>query len=238
MTIVNFRLTEREVCILSDTLFCDLENGAPCGMAVKLFPLDGMGGVVVGLGLWSFIEAWGFNTGSFGSRDGVRRMNDVAQERLEKLFVYHVGDDDANTLMSTIYHFGYDKLRKGFIGYRYRSETGFRPKKLRPGNVTHPWIDFDLERNPSAKFPEDFIAYAHRQRAQLEKEGKPPLGGQLVVHRLTLEEGPEGTTVVATQSACHTYPEYEPLCEKLGLEIPVVDEVTVRWPVENRKVRA
>src|SRR4029079_8443515 len=184
MTIVNFRLTEREVCILSDTLVCDQATGSPCGLLVKLFPLGGMGGVMVGLGMWSFIEAWGFRLQGFGARENVRRMNDVAQERLAKMFAYHVGDDDPKTLRSTIYHFGYDRLRKGFIGYRYRSVGGFKLKKLRAGNVSHPWIDFDLERNPTAELPDDFIAYAHRQRAQLDKEGEPPLGGQLVVHRL------------------------------------------------------
>jgi hypothetical protein len=59
MTILNVRLSEQSVCILTDTLCCDADQGGkPTTLATKVFPVPHMRGLVAGAGLFPFIMVW------------------------------------------------------------------------------------------------------------------------------------------------------------------------------------
>jgi hypothetical protein len=76
-------------------------------------------------------------------------------------------------LRSTIYHLSNEQKGRGFIGYRYRSLGGFRPRRLKEGVVTRPWISGEQEWGT---FPEAFIRHAVLQREEVRRNGGPPLG--------------------------------------------------------------
>src|SRR3979411_1388268 len=94
MTILNVRLSEQSVCILTDTLCCDADqDGMPTTFATKVFPVPHMRGVVVGAGLFAFLMEWAMTLNGALTFWDMRALDKLAPILLSDLFAKHRGDD-------------------------------------------------------------------------------------------------------------------------------------------------
>jgi hypothetical protein len=134
---------------------------------------------------------------------------------LQDLFAKHRGDD-SRPLHTTLYHFGYDRRREEFFGLRYRSAGGFSRARVPYGTITHPFIDYELEKNAIARFPEDFVIFARRQREELEASKDGMAGGQLIAHRMEVV----GADVMTTAAVVHEFDDFAEMSAKLATRYP------------------
>jgi hypothetical protein len=216
MTILNVRLSEQSVCILTDTLCCDADQGGmPATFATKVFPVPHMRGLVVGAGLFAFIMEWATLLNGALTFSDMRALDKAAPLLLKDLFSKHRGED-SRPLQTTVYHFGYDRRRESFFGQRYRSAGGFSRARVPYGTITHPFIDYELERNAKASFPEDFIVFAKRQKEELKVSKDGMAGGQLIAHRMEVV----GADVVTSAAVVHEFDDFGKLSEKLVTRYP------------------
>ena len=84
------------------------------------------------------------------------------------------------------------------------------------GTITHPFIDYELERNAKARFPEDFVVFAKRQKEDLEKSQDGTIGGQLIAHRMEVV----GSDVVTTAAVVHEFEDFAAMSAKLSTHMP------------------
>jgi hypothetical protein len=216
MTILNIALRADEVCIVTDTLMCDADlGGAVTSFGTKVFALPHMRGLVTGVGLFPFIQEWAATLNCAITFPDMRAVDKVAPRLLRESFAKHRGTD-ARPLTSTVYHFGYDTRRRRCFGFGYRSAGGFTSGRVRYGNISHPWLDFDLDRHPNAAIPDDLIAYGKRQRVEFPPE-EGPLGGHLMLHRM--QAGEDGEPVLMAR-ICHTFAEDAEVVERCVTRAP------------------
>jgi hypothetical protein len=220
VTILNFRLSERAVCILTDTLLRDADQGdAPAAFATKVFRLPQMRRLITGTGLVPFIHGWStIVNGAIVAAD-MRDLDKIAPRVLPDLFAKHRGDD-VRALNTTIYHFGFDRKRERFVGFRYRSAGGFRSKRLPYGISTYPVVNREMERKPEARFPRDFIRCAQMQKEELDRQREAPVGGQLVAFQMRLAPARDGVEVVTGISVCHEFADYQAMLARLATPVP------------------
>ena len=220
MTILNFNLSEQRVSILTDTLLSDADQGdAPLSFATKVFPLPHMRGLITGTGLAPFISEWfTIVNGAIAAAD-MRDLDKIAPHVLPDLFAKHRGHD-VRALSTTIYHFGFDRTRERFIGFRYRSAGGFRSKRLPYGISTYPFVNRELERNTDAKFPSDFIRHALLQKQQLAREREPLAGGHLVAFRMEAASERDRAELITNITVCHEFSEDQAMLARLATPLP------------------
>ena len=213
MTILNFNLSQRGVFILTDTLLTDADqHDAPFSFGTKVFPLPHMRGLITGTGLVPFISEWFTTVNSAIAATNMKDLDRIAPHVLPALFARHRGDD-TRTLATTIYHFGFERTRDRFIGFRYRSAGGFRSKRLPYGNSAYPFVNRDLELNTDAEFPGDFIRHAQLQKEQLARERVAPVGGHLIAFRMEARPSGEVTTGI---NVCHEFSEDQTMFANLA----------------------
>ena len=84
------------------------------------------------------------------------------------------------------------------------------------GTITHPFVDYELERNAKARFTEDFVVFAKRQKDEVERSNDGRFGGQLIAHRMEVA----GSEVVTTAAVVHEFEDFAAMSAKLATRMP------------------
>lgn len=197
MTILNYAIAERWVCLVMDTVVSDPEDMGPIGFTTKMHPVPHLRGVICGTGIMQFVTEWSLVAMTSMLVRDVKQLGEHTQQQLILLFAKYA--KEAPHVTSTIYHFGFVESEQRFVGYAFRSTTGFTPERLpdectafKPSNIDPE--DFDLKMLPA-----DFLQVAEQQKAADDAalpSGRVGIGGHLVSCVLTLNANGEVQTTL------------------------------------------
>ena len=212
MTILDFVLLEDAAYLVADTQATSADSLQPTCFVTKVFPIPNWQGLICGTGSLPFLLAWLTKTAGILT-SGFDELDKIAPQLLRDLYPTEedLGPDGA-PLTSAIFHLGFSSAEERFVGYAYRSDTGFASERLTYGLSVQPGLGRALDE-PISTLPDDLIRIACEQKRQ--DEAKPilqrgGLGGKLIFYVMELGADMSGAGQVVTiaSSICHTFADY------------------------------
>lgn len=199
MTSLVFALQPDQVCVAMDTLVVGAEDRKPMCFQRKFLALPKIDLIVAGTGLANLINGWFSFVSSLQHLSDIDELNELAPATL-KASVDAAGVCDSIT--TTLYHFGYSKGENKYIGYAYRSTSGFQSEKLPYALGLKPVVS--VTPTDDIRFPEflvNIVLEQQRQDRLLPISEQLGIGGEIefavladrttrieTVHRFTTHE--------------------------------------------------
>jgi hypothetical protein len=214
MTLFNYLLTDEAVYLLTDTVVCDPDDLSAITFTSKVHPFPHLEALVCGTGHVQLIIEWAATVNLALLVRDVVELDRFAPTRLRALFARHANEHgDGRQVTTTLYHFGYHRMSRRFVGFAYRSTDDFRSEPLPDGFAFKPAPEWSFDAARITKLPDHFITLAKRQKTQDEATDpakRVMIGGQLIFHLMQRVPGPRNTGTVQTSAAiCHSFPDFE-----------------------------
>jgi hypothetical protein len=197
LTAFNFVLENDRVCVAMDTLVVDPQTKAPHKFVSKIFPLLHLRGILCGTGTMQVILDWFVLIQSGAFVGDMIHLGQFAPEALRRIGAKYAAETTGTT---TIYHFGFDRAKRSFRGFAFRSEQNYGLEEVPYGIGTKPPISIGAFQS----LPDAFIDIIARQR---ERDRAEPVEKQVGI-------GGEIQFAVLTQdhlamTTCHTFEDYD-----------------------------
>lgn len=161
-----------------DTLVIGDDDRKPLSFQRKFLSIPENDLVIAGTGHAGFINGWFEYLSSFLDTEYIDQLNVVAPGIFQES-INAVGGLGGHT--ATIYHFGYSKTEAKYVGYAYRSTTGFQSERLPYGCFGFkPEIKVELPEH--IEFPSfliDFVLKQQNQDQTLPIEQRVGIGGEI-----------------------------------------------------------
>lgn len=127
MTALIYALQPDQVCLAMDTLTVSADDKKPLLFQTKFSVLPHLQMVIAGTGVAVMVTQWfQFVNGNMVVRD-IDHVDVYAPEALRRAEVECPGTDLTTT---TLYHFGYSREQRRYVGYAYRSAKNWASEKL------------------------------------------------------------------------------------------------------------
>jgi len=199
MTALVYIVQPDKIYLAMDTLVVTHDDKIPLYYQTKFTVLPHLNLVIAGTGFASLINDWfHYVNGSMVVRD-IDHLKDLAPGLLRDATPRCQGADITTT---TLYHFGYSKLEKRYVGYAYRSAKNWEPDRLQDALGLKPVIDVQPTRNIQIpQFLINIVCEQRRKDLSLPVSERVGIGGDIQV--VVMENG------IVTISTVHRFESYE-----------------------------
>ncbi len=177
MTALVFALQPEQVCLAMDTLVIGAEDRMPMSFQrnFRLVPQTDL--VIAGTGRAGFINGWFEHHRSHFLEKSIDELN----AEFPRIFSSSVRTERGlGGLTATIYHFGYSALERQYVGYAYRSESGFRSDRLQHALGYKPVVP--IAPTDDIRFPDfliDIVVEQQRHDNLLPLQDRVGIGGEI-----------------------------------------------------------
>jgi hypothetical protein len=208
MTALNFVIQENQVCLAMDTLSISANDRKPHAYVTKFIALPHLQLIVAGTGHGDILSEWFALVRSSVVATDIEHLNQYATDAISKI----ASNQEQNEISATVYHFGYSKNKKRFIGYAYRSTNNWVPEELKEGIGIKPAIKYNFEDD--FQLPSSFVKLIIRQREldlELPLEERIGIGGD--IHFVVMNYN------AINISICYRFPSYDDDFQEMCLNI-------------------
>ena len=212
MTALNWKLATNQVVILCDSLMLSADDHRPLSMVTKVYSLPHIGLCIAGTGVQPLAEKlWARANSHCVARD-ICQLNEIAPSILQSIWGELLQEPSfadlcESGLTGTVYLYGWSEDAATFVGYAYRSPSGFASEPLKYGIAIKPAPN-------SGKIPlidglDDLLGVLReqkredRERPRRERVG---IGGDVI---LTLMTRDEAAFTIIEQRAIFRFEDFE-----------------------------
>lgn len=223
MTAINSYLEAGAVVVLADTLMTDVD-GRAAAFVSKVYPVPQLSALVSGRGTLPLIAGWALALCSTMVVDDFDMAVDLAPAALGDLWA---GLEGQRTETSTVYMWGWSAAAERFVGYSFRSWSGFAAEPLGDGTnyapgLTDAELKEEIHSDPnriSAMLRMMIAAKEENDALPTDADDRCNIGGEVVLFTLTRSE----SEVMTSSQVLHRFPDrdaqYEEAVELLSVEV-------------------
>lgn len=182
MTAINFLYSQDHVLICMDTLSLD-SNRKPFRFTDKIFPIPHLRGVICGTGNVDMILDWVHCVQRNVVADDFSFLNTITTNQLNEISKKHTFD-----VGTTIYQFGFSKLKNEMQGYVYRSTNEYIQEKYDYCFAKKPQVEFDIYEESENGLEEAFIKLMIKQKGEDDLKGSERVGIGGEIHMFSLSK--------------------------------------------------
>jgi hypothetical protein len=207
MTAAIFSIAPEQIIVTTDTLAMAGDTRTPFFFTTKFYPLPHLNGAMFATGIGDLATQWFVKLERFVARD-IHHVDQYVTPSLQELGQQFQLNDSQTT---TIYHVGFSEAEARYVGFAYRSTSGFNSERLEYGLRTKPGVPNAVAES----FPDDFIRLMEVQRAAdnaLPLKERVFIGGEI---QALIMYG-KGMTI----QTIHRFPDYEAVYEQMCDALP------------------
>jgi hypothetical protein len=177
MTAIAFILEPTRVSIAMDTLIVDHQKKMPLNFQRKFLSIPEINIAICGTGVIDLINEW-FKLVSASSAKGIDDLNSITPSALRYTSSRHQGSYVAS---STLYHFGYSKINRQYVGYAYKSENEFESERLADSTLIYkPAVDIKIPDDVQVpQFLVDILLKQESEDRQQITANQVGIGGEI-----------------------------------------------------------